>query len=65
MTENQSVYIYILRLRSPPGEPPRFYVGSAVDYEERVRAHFAGAGAAFTKKYPPVELVEARRGDRY
>jgi predicted GIY-YIG superfamily endonuclease len=65
MTENQSVHIYILRLRSPPGEPPRYYVGSAVDYEDRVRAHFAGAGAAFTKKYPPVELVEVRAGDRY
>ena len=65
MTENQSVHIYILRLRSPPGEPPRYYVGSAVDYEDRVRAHFAGAGAAFTKKYPPVEPVEVRAADRY
>ena len=59
------VYLYVLRLRSPPGEPPRYYVGSALDHEERLRAHFAGVGAAFTKRYPPVELVELRRGDRF
>ena len=59
------VYLYVLRLRSPPGEPPRFYVGSAKNYKERLDAHFRGAGAAFTKKYKPIELVELRQGDRF
>ena len=59
------VHLYVLRLRSPPGEPPRYYVGSAVDYEARLAAHFSGAGAAYTRRYPPAELVELRRGDRY
>ena len=59
------VHLYVLRLRSPPGEPPRYYVGSAIDYEERLRAHYSGNGAAYTKRYQPVELIELRRGDRY
>jgi len=64
-SEKPVVYLYVLRLRSPPGEPPRYYVGSALDYEERLRAHFAGEGAAYTRRYPPAELVELRRGDRF
>ena len=64
-SEAPAVYLYVLRLRSPAGEPPRYYVGSALDYEERLRAHFAGEGAAYTKRYPPAELVELRRGDRF
>ena len=63
--EPPAVYLYVLRLRSPPGEPPRYYVGSALDHEERLRAHFAGEGAAYTRRYPPAELVELRRGDRF
>jgi predicted GIY-YIG superfamily endonuclease len=64
-SEPPAIYLYVLRLRSPPGEPPRYYVGSALDYEERLRAHFAGEGAAYTRRYPPAELVELRRGDRF
>jgi hypothetical protein len=36
-----------------------------MDYEERLSAHYAGSGAAFTRRYPPVELIELRRGDRF
>ena len=63
--ENNQVYIYVLRLKSPAGEPPRYYVGSAKDYKARVEAHFSGEGAAYSQKYTPVELVSVKIGTRY
>jgi putative endonuclease len=34
-----------------------YYTGSTIDLEKRMKEHWNGNGANFTKKYPPVELV--------
>jgi putative endonuclease len=45
-------YVYILRCADD-----NFYVGSARDLDERVKAHNTGRGAAYTFKHRPVYLV--------
>lgn len=61
----QANSVYVLRLVSPIGEPPRFYVGSSVDPESRIAAHRAGRGAAYTKRYPVDSIVSVIAGDRF
>lgn len=34
-----------------------FYTGSTNDVEKRLKAHFAGKGAKYTKSHKPVKLV--------
>jgi putative endonuclease len=45
-------FVYILRCADGS-----FYVGSARDLDERVKAHNTGRGAAYTFKHRPVYLV--------
>ena len=45
-------YVYILRCADDS-----FYVGSAQDLDNRVKAHNDGRGAAHTFKHRPVHLV--------
>jgi len=45
-------YTYILLC-----ENGYYYTGSTIDLEKRLKEHWNGHGANFTKKYPPVELV--------
>lgn len=47
------VNIYILKL-----EKNKYYVGKSNDVEERINKHYNGEGAAWTKKYPPIDIVE-------
>ena len=61
----RAISVYVLRLVSPVGEPPRFYVGSSVDPESRIAAHRAGRGAAYTKRYPVDSIVSVIAGDRF
>ena len=61
----RAISVYVLRLVSPVGEPPRFYVGSSVDPESRIATHRAGRGAAYTKRYPVDSIVSVIAGDRF
>lgn len=45
--------IYVLRL-----EDNRYYVGKSINVEERFKQHQTGGGAAWTRKYKPIEIVE-------
>jgi putative endonuclease len=49
-------YVYILRCANGS-----FYIGSAEDVTDRVKAHNEGRGAAHTYKYRPVTLVYSER----
>lgn len=52
-------YIYILLL-----EENKYYVGYSNNIIERLKAHFTGNGAEWTKKYKPIELIKIYRGDK-
>jgi cellular nucleic acid-binding protein len=45
--------IYILKLTNE-----KYYVGKTKKPSTRLNEHFNGIGSAWTKKYPPIELVE-------
>lgn len=49
----RSFYIYVLRL-----EEGKYYVGKAVDPESRFEKHLEGKGARWTRRYPPLEMIE-------
>jgi putative endonuclease len=51
-------YVYILRCADGS-----FYVGSAQDLNDRVKAHNDGRGAAHTYKHRPVRLVYSEAFD--
>lgn len=52
-------YTYILLC-----EGDRFYTGSTIDLESRMKDHFNGRGSNFTKKHPPIHLVYLEQFDR-
>ena len=52
------VVTYALRL-----EGGRFYIGQSTKLKRRLTEHFKGYGAAFTRKFPPIEVVCIREGD--
>ena len=63
--------IFVLQLKSPAGDPPRFYVGigssaptGAGSADALIAAQFAGKGAACTRQYPPTHVVELHPGAR-
>lgn len=45
--------IYILKL-----EQEKYYVGKTKNAESRIQDHFQGVGAAWTKKYKPINVVK-------
>ena len=47
------VYIYILEL-----EGNKYYVGKTNNPDFRIDSHFSSNGSAWTKKYPPVRIME-------
>ena len=63
--------IFVLQLKSPAGEPPRFYVGIGSNAptgdgsaDALIAAQFAGKGADCTRRYPPTHVVELHPGAR-
>lgn len=46
-------YCYVLRLKDG-----KWYVGSAFNPKNRYREHRKGCGAAWTKRYPPLERIK-------
>jgi hypothetical protein len=46
-------YVYVLRCKQD-----KFYVGKSKDALDRVTNHFFHHGSAWTKKYPPIDVVE-------
>jgi predicted GIY-YIG superfamily endonuclease len=47
--------LYILQL-----EGGKYYVGKTVSPSDRYKQHLAGTGAAWTKKFKPVKMIETR-----
>lgn len=45
--------VYVLLLKNA-----HFYVGITDNLQRRMAEHFAGKGAEYTKRYPPVEILE-------
>lgn len=41
----------------------KYYIGESSNIPERVKDHFAGRGAAWTSKYPPVRLLRTLYGN--
>ncbi|MBR6491907.1 MAG: GIY-YIG nuclease family protein [Bacteroidales bacterium] len=52
-------YMYILLCNDGS-----YYTGSTTDLEHRLEQHFAGEGANYTKKHPPVKLLYYEEFDR-
>lgn len=46
------IWLYVLAL-----EDDCFYVGQAQDPEKRIRAHFAGKGASWTRLHKPLAVL--------
>ena len=49
-------WLYLLECRGG-----RFYAGVALDVEQRFYQHVFGTGARFTRAFPPVRVLAARR----
>ena len=49
--------VYVLEL-----EANQFYVGITADIDRRMREHFSGRGAEFTKRYQPIGIREVIEG---
>ena len=47
------IYIYVLKLTDN-----KFYVGRSINPKSRIACHFKGQGSAWSKKYPPLEILE-------
>ncbi len=45
--------VYVLELKGD-----RYYVGTTNDIQRRWKEHLDGTGSAWTKKYPPIAIVE-------
>jgi len=59
--ELEMVAIYILEL-----EDNRYYIGRSkkktdAGINSRIKAHFTGKGAAWTKKYQPIKIIEIKK----
>lgn len=49
--------VYVLKC-----EEGKYYVGTSANAEKRIRRHFRGKGAKWTKKYKPISVVELLDG---
>ena len=45
--------VYVLRL-----EQSKYYVGFTTKIQKRMKKHFGGKGAKWTRKYRPVSIIE-------
>tara|TARA_B100001059_G_C17549671_1_gene434626 strand:+ start:132 stop:575 length:444 start_codon:yes stop_codon:yes gene_type:complete len=48
-----NIYLYVLKLQNS-----KLYVGQSIDPEKRIKAHFKGKGSAWTKLFPPTEIIK-------
>lgn len=53
-------HIYVLRLQHA-----KYYVGSSDVPEDRIVSHFTSHGSAWTRKYPPIDLVQITKGNAF
>ncbi|MDP3682949.1 MAG: GIY-YIG nuclease family protein, partial [Ignavibacteria bacterium] len=51
-------YVYVLLCSDGS-----FYTGSTNNVEKRLRAHFAGKGAKYTKSHKPVKVIYQEKFD--
>ena len=61
--KNDRAFVYVLKLQ---GSPANWYVGSTTNIEARICEHWAGQGAQWTQKHPPIgvaEVIECLTGD--
>lgn len=56
MQKQNITWLYVLRLKDD-----HYYVGTTKDLSSRFDDHWTGQGAAWTKKYPPIEVVSVGR----
>ena len=56
MQKQSTTWLYVLRLKDD-----HYYVGTTKDLSSRFDDHWAGSGSAWTKKYPPIEVVSLIR----
>ena len=38
----------------------KYYIGKSDNLEQRLQSHFSGSGAAWTRTYTPIKVVEIR-----
>jgi predicted GIY-YIG superfamily endonuclease len=57
--EQGAPHVYVLRLADDC-----WYVGMSTCVEERIRCHFSGAGAVWTKTHRPLYVASIVRGDK-
>ena len=44
-------YVYVLELKDN-----FYYIGKTEHYEKRIKQHFSGRGAEWTKRHPPIRI---------
>ena len=49
-------WLYVIRLKDD-----HYYVGTTKNLSSRLDDHWAGSGSAWTKKYPPIEVISLIR----
>jgi len=54
--EDKKYAIYVLRL-----EKNKYYIGKSTNLQKRLKQHFKGRGATWTRLYHPIEIYEIRR----
>jgi hypothetical protein len=52
------VYIYVLLLKGDTKGKSKYYIGKTTNPKFRLEKHFSGEGSVWTKKYPPIKVVE-------
>ncbi|CAM4420304.1 GIY-YIG nuclease family protein [Pseudoalteromonas ostreae] len=48
-----NIYLYVLKLQNS-----KLYVGQSIEPEKRIKAHFKGKGSAWTRLFPPIEIIK-------
>ena len=51
--------VYVLLL-----ENSKYYIGYSEEYIFRLKKHFKNQGSLWTKKYPPIGVLEIIQGDK-
>lgn len=52
MKEKTEKFLYVLKLIED-----KYYIGQSTDPKKRIRKQFRGSGSAWTKQFPPIEVL--------